>query len=247
MEINISELILTIVNFVVLMLLLNKFLYRPLVRFMDERKARIEAGLEEEAKAKRDLDACEDERRKAMSAQNQKAHELVTASKREARAQCAAMYREANAEARDLKLEVKERLAQEKDADYQQIQAIVPELIALLADHMMLDAKDPALNADLEAQRAWAELEEERLQELAKQHLRAKTMIEDTKRLQREKRAAAGGAALKQVYDIPVHIQARMPELVAILTDRILQDETAAAENLAAIQSSVENAQSNPQ
>ena len=163
MEINISELIITIVNFVVLMLLLNKFLYRPLVRFMDERKARIEAGMEEESKAKRELDACEEERKQARSEHNQKAHELVAASKREARAQCAAMYREANAEARDQKLEVRERLNQERSADYQQIQAFVPELVALLADHMMLDEKDPALNAELEARRAWAFREEERM------------------------------------------------------------------------------------
>lgn len=245
MEINISELILTIVNFVVLMLLLNKFLYKPIVRFMDERKARIQAGLDEEATAKKELDACEEERRQAMSAQNQKAHEIVAASKRDARAQCAAMYREANAEARDQKLVVKECIAEEKTADYQQIQAFVPELVALLADHMMLDEKDPALNADLEAGRAWAAREEERLQELEQQHLRARAMIEDTKRIQREKRAAAGGASLPHEYQIPVHIKARMPELVAILTDRILQDETAAAENLAAIQSNVDAAQAN--
>ena len=37
MSINLSEVILTVVNFIVLMLLLNQFLYKPVVKFMDER------------------------------------------------------------------------------------------------------------------------------------------------------------------------------------------------------------------
>jgi F0F1-type ATP synthase membrane subunit b/b' len=39
--------ILTVISFFLLYFLLNTFLFKPLLKFMDERKARIDAGLEE--------------------------------------------------------------------------------------------------------------------------------------------------------------------------------------------------------
>lgn len=51
LTINLSELVLTVINFFVLLLLLKRFLYTPLIAFMDARNARIEAGLEQEAVA----------------------------------------------------------------------------------------------------------------------------------------------------------------------------------------------------
>lgn len=51
LSINFSELFWGIFNFFLLLFLLNRFLYKPLIKFMDERKARIDAGLEEEKKA----------------------------------------------------------------------------------------------------------------------------------------------------------------------------------------------------
>ena len=48
LSINPSELIWTILGFFALLFLLNQFLYKPIVRFMDERRARIDAGLNEE-------------------------------------------------------------------------------------------------------------------------------------------------------------------------------------------------------
>ena len=60
LSINPSEVIWTILSFFALLFLLNRFLYKPLVRFMDERKARIDAGLNEEAEARAAIE--EDER-----------------------------------------------------------------------------------------------------------------------------------------------------------------------------------------
>lgn len=54
LTINVSEVILTVINFFLLYFLLNRFLYTPLIRFMDERQARIAAG---EDVRKRALDA----------------------------------------------------------------------------------------------------------------------------------------------------------------------------------------------
>lgn len=60
LSINPSEVIWTILCFFALLFVLDRLLYRPLVRFMDERKARIDAGLNEEAAARAAIE--EDER-----------------------------------------------------------------------------------------------------------------------------------------------------------------------------------------
>ena len=53
MSINVSEVIWTIVCFFALLFVLKKFLFDPLVRFMDARQAGIDEGLEKGAEAQR--------------------------------------------------------------------------------------------------------------------------------------------------------------------------------------------------
>ena len=57
LTINPSETIWTILGFLALLFLLKRFLYDPILRVMDERRARIDAGLNEEKRAQEALDA----------------------------------------------------------------------------------------------------------------------------------------------------------------------------------------------
>ena len=50
-SINISELIWTVINFFLLYFLLNRFLYRPLISFMEQRQAGIDAKVQEKLEA----------------------------------------------------------------------------------------------------------------------------------------------------------------------------------------------------
>ena len=61
LSINLSELVLTIISFFLLLFLLNKFLYTPVLKFMRERQARIDAGLEKERAA--NAEAAENKKR----------------------------------------------------------------------------------------------------------------------------------------------------------------------------------------
>lgn len=76
LSINISELVLTILSFLLLLFLLNKFLFKPVISFTEERSRRIEAGLMEEReilerqeKLRRQAEAREEERRQQMERQ----------------------------------------------------------------------------------------------------------------------------------------------------------------------------------
>lgn len=56
LTINPSETIWTIIGFLALLFLLKRFLFDPILRVMDERRARIDAGLDEERQAQDALD-----------------------------------------------------------------------------------------------------------------------------------------------------------------------------------------------
>ena len=50
LQISVPEFILTIISFFLFMFLLNKFLFKPVLSFMDARKARIDEALPRERK-----------------------------------------------------------------------------------------------------------------------------------------------------------------------------------------------------
>ena len=57
LSINIWDFLWTVVDFFLLYFVLKTLLYKPIVRFMDERRTRIEAGLEEERKLREAMEA----------------------------------------------------------------------------------------------------------------------------------------------------------------------------------------------
>lgn len=71
LSINISELVLTIISFFILLFLLNKFLFTPVSKFMAERQARLDASLDKEREASGEV------------AENQKRVEAEKAAKRD--------------------------------------------------------------------------------------------------------------------------------------------------------------------
>lgn len=112
LSINPSELIWTIVCFLALYFLLKRFLFGPLVRFMDERQARIDEGLNEEKQAKSALE--EDARLLAEARQENmnEARQLIMAGK----SRDEQRHAEALREARDAAAEASRRGMDEAEA-----------------------------------------------------------------------------------------------------------------------------------
>ena len=126
LSINPSELIWTILCFLALLFLLDRLLYKPLVRFMDERKARIDAGLNEEKAAREALDedtrALEQERQRELSraseelrADKEKNEEHRAAAVREAKQRAADSAQQGRAQTETLYAELDEELRRRRD------------------------------------------------------------------------------------------------------------------------------------
>ena len=81
LDINISELILTIISFFLLMFLLKKLLYDPVISFMEARQARIDAALDEARLADERLQQAESENEQQLEQARQNATRMIADGK----------------------------------------------------------------------------------------------------------------------------------------------------------------------
>lgn len=77
LSINISELIWGIINFFLLYFLLKRFLFKPIMSFMDKRGQRIEAGYEDEKHALEEKKQVEEQIRAAQEQSRSDARQLL--------------------------------------------------------------------------------------------------------------------------------------------------------------------------
>ncbi|HET7027745.1 MAG TPA: F0F1 ATP synthase subunit B [Candidatus Limnocylindrales bacterium] len=71
-----------IVNFVIILFLLNRFLVGPITRILTERRARIEQGLKDAEQASQDREAAESERAAALADARREANEILARAQR---------------------------------------------------------------------------------------------------------------------------------------------------------------------
>ena len=141
LSINISELIWTIINFFLLLFLLKRFLFDPICRHMDQRKARIDAGFEAERQAEEEL------RRNAERLDEEKAEcrleagQILTRSGEEDQSLSAQRLAEAKAEAGQIRQEAAERLSAQREQEEAALSDREPELAALLASQLLGESK----------------------------------------------------------------------------------------------------------
>ena len=128
LSINFSELFWGIFNFFLLLFLLNRFLYKPLIKFMDDRKARIDAGLDEEKKALEEEQANNDGIEAALDEKRVEAKSIIEKAGAENKASHSQAISELDARENAAKVEkqLEERVKQQSQ-----------ELARLLADKLL--------------------------------------------------------------------------------------------------------------
>ena len=137
LSINFSELIWTIINFFLLLFLLKRFLFDPVCRFMDERQARIDAGLEAERQAKADLEENDRDLAEQKAETQRQARELLDASAAEDARRAAEAFVKARGDAEAFQESEQAVLQQRHAEEANTLSAKGPELASLLAAHLL--------------------------------------------------------------------------------------------------------------
>lgn len=104
-----------IVNFLILLLILRKFLFAPIVKMLSERKEKIAKGLEDAESAQKRLDNAENEARKAIAKATQEAQIIVGSAKKEAEEEKNKIIAEAQEKAAKTIKEAQEQAKREEE------------------------------------------------------------------------------------------------------------------------------------
>lgn len=137
MSINISELIWTVICFFVLLFVLKALLFNPIIKFMDERKARINAGLTEARQAQQDKTESDAALEAAWKHSAAEASRILAEAKATDEQARAAALVAAHQDATEAMQAARARLRTEEQSVRAEIGANMPELVTVLAGALL--------------------------------------------------------------------------------------------------------------
>lgn len=135
--INVPEFIWTIINFFLLLFLLKKILYEPVLRHMDARSERIEAGLREGREAEAELEKSGASLAQELAESGRLAREQISEAKSEAEKSRAEALEQAHLEAGAIQKDLRDKIDGEENDARKCVEDDMPELVALLTNRLL--------------------------------------------------------------------------------------------------------------
>lgn len=148
-HIDIKLLIAQVINFVIVLFILWKFVYRPLLTLMNDRTQRIEKGLTDAKEAQEKLEQTEFEREQKLIKAQKEAQRLISEAKEEAKKQREEMLKNAREDVGRVVMEGKKQLALEKREILKEIKAEVSELVFAVSKKVLGEEIDAKKNNEL--------------------------------------------------------------------------------------------------
>ncbi|HET9417202.1 MAG TPA: F0F1 ATP synthase subunit B [Candidatus Limnocylindria bacterium] len=127
-DINLVGLVFQVINFLLLLYLLNRFLFKPLLARMDERSAKIEKGLEDAESAARDRELARAEREAAVSEARKEAAEMLARANKIAEDTRNEILGDARTEAEKVTQRAREEINAEKEKAMAELRSQVADL-----------------------------------------------------------------------------------------------------------------------
>ncbi|MCC6618403.1 MAG: F0F1 ATP synthase subunit B [Chloroflexi bacterium] len=127
-DVNITGLIFQVINFLLLLYLLNRFMFKPLLERMDERSTKIARGLEDAEAAARDRELARAEREAALSDARREAAEMLASANKIAADTRDEILAKARAEAEGVTARATEEIGAEKERAMAELRASVADL-----------------------------------------------------------------------------------------------------------------------
>ena len=137
MSINVSEVIWTIVCFFALLFVLKKFLFDPLIRFMEQRQAAIDQGLERGRDAQRKKDENDAALREKWKERSVEVKQLLAEGKTADERERAWVLESTQKETNKALQEANQRIEQERRQVCADAQEQLPQLVSILAQQLL--------------------------------------------------------------------------------------------------------------
>ena len=140
--VNWVALLFQIVNFLLLLYLLNRFLFKRVFALLDERGQKISKGLEDAEAAARDRELARAEREAAVSEARKEANEMIARANKIAEDTRNEILADAKAEAEKVTARARDEIVAEKDKAMAEIRGQVAELALSAAGKLVRHEMD---------------------------------------------------------------------------------------------------------
>jgi len=126
-----------VVNFLLLLYLLNRFLFKPVLARLDERSSKIGKGLEDAEVAARDRELARAEREAAVTEARKEAADMLARANKIAEDTRKEILDQARAEAEKVTARAREEIVAEKDRAMAEIRSQVADLALMAAGKLV--------------------------------------------------------------------------------------------------------------
>jgi len=149
--INLGYLISQIVNFTLLAVLLYFVAYKPILRMLDERSARIKQGLEDAEEASRRAAEMEQEFEQRLAEARKEGQEIIAQATQMSEKARQEILETARQEAREQVEKAKEEIARERELAMSELRQQVADLSLSISEKVIGEALDQQRQRDLVA------------------------------------------------------------------------------------------------
>ena len=135
--IDIKLLAAQVINFALLLLILRRFAYQPMLQLMDERSARIEQGLKDAEAAAKKLRSVEEEEKMILAGARQQAKELLVETDKAAKERDAVKLSETEARIKKLLSDAEAKLADDRTRMVEDAKRELSETVMLAVEKLL--------------------------------------------------------------------------------------------------------------
>lgn len=126
-----------VVNFGILLFILKRYAYQPMLRLMDERSARIEQGLKDAEAAEKRLRSVEEEEKKILAGARQQAKELLVETDKAAKERDALKLSETEARVKKLFSDAETKLEDDRTRMIEDAKRELSETVMLAVEKLL--------------------------------------------------------------------------------------------------------------
>ncbi|MFH1866541.1 MAG: F0F1 ATP synthase subunit B [Patescibacteria group bacterium] len=137
------------VNFLIVLLVLYKFLYKPIIKFLEKRRERIEASLTEAKRIEQELKELAVSKEQVLKEARLRAEEIQKQAEARAERERQETLRKVRAEAERAVAEVRQKFVVEKDQMMLQVKLQAATLVAQATTKVLAKITTPTLDKEL--------------------------------------------------------------------------------------------------
>ncbi len=138
-----------VVNFVVLLFILRRYAYRPMLEFLEKRSSRIEQGLKDAEAAQAKLREMEEKEKEVLSAARHEAKGILTAAEETAKKHGETIVAKTEAEVKRMLAEAEKKIAEEKEKLLAEAKQEIAETVMLAVEKVVREKVDTTKDKEL--------------------------------------------------------------------------------------------------